>query len=874
MEVILAHEHTDFDALASMLAANKLFPEAIPVLPRKINRNLRDFLVLYRSSLPFRAANELPRESVEQAIFVDTQTAQSVRGMTSKTPIRIIDHHPQEPNLPERYHFWGEPVGATTTILVEQILARGIPLSAIEATLLLLGIYEDTGSLSYTSTTSRDLRCAAGLLERGANLEVVNNFLHHPLTPGQQALLKELTENAETLDISGNIVVIASSEAGEYVDEISTVAHKMRDLFDPDGLFLIVDLGDRIQLVARSTTGLIHVGEVAEAFGGGGHARAAAAPITDSTVEEVRQKLLHVLHDKVRPPMTVGDIMSLGVNTLLPSVLVSEADQRMRRLGHEGFPVAENGRLIGLITRRDIDNAIHHNMQGYPVRRVMRSGQFTVTTDDSIHTLQKRMMEAGWGQVPVVGDDGEMIGIVTRTDLLKLWAPPEEKSLPASVAEKMEEALPAALLELLLEVGRLSAELGFSLYAVGGFARDLILGYPNFDVDLVVEGDAEQLAHALARTHGGRVRSHRQFSTAKWIRDENAFAAGTPLADGTASSLDFATARIEFYEEATALPVVESANIKLDLHRRDFTINTLAIRLDTSHWGELLDFYGGGRDLQRGTIRVLHSLSFVEDPTRILRAARFEQRFGFRIEARTLELIADALDLLQRVSGAHIRHEFDLIFQEQEPEKSLSRLSELGVLSILHPALAWEPYLDAKFSELRMAVKSDATPPEAMERLYLALWQHRKPARKQREMLVALRAGARTRRLVEEGIRFRTIVPELLTPDMPNSQLDQMLSSFSEAALLVAQIDADDDLVRQRLDLYRTQLQSQTIALNGEDLRAMGIRPGPVYREIFQSIRAARLDGEIKTRADEEILARTILAERPPSSREKIRANS
>ena len=180
MEVILTHEHTDFDALASLLAASKLFPEAIPVLPRTLNRNLRDFLVLYRSSLPFRRPDELPRQNVEEAIYVDTQSAQAIRGMSSKTPVRIIDHHTNERTLPENYRYWGEPVGATTTLLLEQIISRGITITPIEATLLLLGIYEDTGNLSYTSTTARDLRCAAWVLERNANLEVVNTFFTTP----------------------------------------------------------------------------------------------------------------------------------------------------------------------------------------------------------------------------------------------------------------------------------------------------------------------------------------------------------------------------------------------------------------------------------------------------------------------------------------------------------------------------------------------------------------------------------------------------------------------------------------------------------------------------------------------------------------------
>ena len=210
--------------------------------------------------------------------------------------------------------------------------------------------------------------------------------------------------------------------------------------------------------------------------------------------------------------------------------------------------------------------------------------------------------------------------------------------------------------------------MGYPLYAVGGFVRDLLLAQPNFDLDLVVEGDAIRLAQELVAATGGRLRSHRRFGTAKWILPAELAGENGQLPD----SLDFVTARTEFYEHPTALPTVERSSIKQDLHRRDFTINTLAVRLTPDRWGELLDFYGGREDLEDGVIRVLHSLSFVEDPTRILRAARFEQRFDFEIEPRTEELIGDALDLLDRVSAERVRHELELILAEAEPERALS----------------------------------------------------------------------------------------------------------------------------------------------------------------------------------------------------------
>jgi len=859
MEVILTHEHADFDALASLLAASKLHPEAFPVLPRSLNRNLKDFLTLYRSALPFRVAEELPRRRISLGIFVDCQSAQLVRGMTQTTPVRIIDHHKCRENLPEHYHCWSEQVGATTTILVEQIIGRGITVTPVEATLLMLGIYEDTGSLTYPSTTSRDLRCAAWLLEQGAKLDVVRNFLHHPLSPAQQRLLEQLYEAAETYEIKGYTVVITAARVQDGVEEISTLAHKLRDLYDPDALFLLVDLKEHIQVVARSTTNKIHVGRIAQALGGGGHARAAAALVRDRSLQAIRSQILALLEDTVQPQIMVREIMSWGVNTVSTETTVAEVADRMSIRGHEGFPVVdEAGNLQGLVTRRIIDIAMRHGMQNEPVRKVMRTGAVTVHLHDPVRIVQKRMIESGWGQIPVVNDRGEMVGIVTRTDLLKLWGEEEPPERP-SVADLMEEQLPSGLLGLLRRIGEVAAKMGFPLYTVGGFTRDLLLNRPNFDVDFVVEGDAVVLAQELAREFGGRVRPHRRFGTAKWIRDEAAFAAGQSLPDKTPPSIDFATARTEFYEAPTLLPVVERSSIKLDLHRRDFTINTLAIRLDGRHWGELLDFYGGRKDLEQGIIRVLHSLSFIEDPTRILRAIRFEQRFRFTIEPRTYELMVEAVDLLHRVSGPRIRHELVLILQEAEPENALRRLHEIGVLREIDEELGWDEELATKFRALRQELTAWSEPPASIERLYFALWVFDLTPAAHRRILDRLRLASATVKLVREAEQLRTRIPKLLAPDLPPSGLDRLLGKFSDAILLVARVALDDPVLQERLRFYVEQLRPVELHVTGDDLRRWGVKPGPIYRHVFQQVRAALLDGRVQSPAEEIALAKRIL---------------
>ncbi len=859
MEVILTHEHADFDALASLLAASKLHPEAIPVLPRSLNRNLQDFLTLYRSALPFRTAEELPRRRVTLGIFVDCQSAQLVRGMTQKTPVRIIDHHKCRQNLPAHYHCWYEQVGATTTILVEQMMGRGVQVTPVEATLLMLGVYEDTGSLSYSSVTSRDLRCAAWLVDQGAKLDVVRTFLHHPLSPAQQRLLEQLYEAAETHEIKGHTVVITAARMQEPVEEISTLAHKLRDLYEPDALFLLVELEEHIQLVARSTTNDIHVGRIAKALGGGGHARAAAALVRGRDIPELREQLLRLLEENVQRQISVREIMSRGLNTVRTDASVADVSRQMLIRGHEGFPVVdENGRLQGLVTRRLIDMAMRHGMQNEPVRKIMRTGAVTVHLDDPVRLVQKKMIESGWGQIPVVDDNGDMIGIITRTDLLKLWGeerPPEHPS----VKDLMESSLPSSLISLLRRIGEVAAEMGYPLYTVGGFARDLLLNRPNFDVDFVVEGDAVILAQKLAREFGGRVRPHRRFGTAKWIRDEKAFAAGKTLADGVPASIDFATARTEFYEAPTLLPIVERSSIKLDLHRRDFTINTLAIRLDGQHWGELLDFYGGRKDLEEGIIRVLHSLSFVEDPTRILRAVRFEQRFGFSIEPRTAELMLEAIDLLRRVSGPRIRHELELILLEEQPEKALRRLHEIGVLREIDEDLGWDERLAEKFAALRRALRDWPEPPASIERLYFTLWVYDLMPAAHKRILDRLRLTNATAKLVREAQRLRARTLDLIQPDIAPSELDRLLQPFSEAVLLVASVATDNPLLSQRLRYYREELRPQKIHITGTDLRRWGVKPGPIYRRIFQQVRAALLDGRIHTPEEETAMARRIL---------------
>lgn len=863
MQVILTHDNADFDAIAGLLAAKRLFPTAVPVLPRRLNRNTRAFLTLYGSELPFVRPEEMRRTQVTHAILVDTQSLTFLKGMAQDVRVDVIDHHPRQPDLPPDWDYTGEQLGATTTLLVEEIAARSLQLTVVEATLLLLGIYEDTGSLLYTSTTPRDVHAAAWLLDRGARLPIVGEFLHHPLSVAQRALYEALLEQSETMEIEGHSVVVAHARERGFDEEISTLAHRLSELLMPSALFVLVELDGRVQLVARSTTEDIDVSAVASRFGGGGHARASAALVRDRSLEDTLEELKASLPESVHPAVTVADVMSRGVQVLSPEDSIAAAAERMRRTGHEGFPVVRKQKVVGLLTRRAVDRASQFNMLDTPVSRVMEPGNVTVKASDSVAHLQETMIESGWGQVPVI-EGNRIAGVVTRTDLIALHRTPLEPARVHEVAMLLEQALPRPVLSLVRFVSERGHKMEFVPYFVGGLVRDLLLGSPVFDIDLVIEGDAIALVRSLADSLGGRVRTHRRFGTAKWMLSPEVWRhlePGARTAD-LPDSIDFATARTEFYTHPTAMPLVERSSIKQDLHRRDFTINTLAVRLDPDHWGELLDFYGGENDLREGIIRVLHSLSFVDDPTRMLRAARLESRLGFRLDERSADLIAQALPLLKRVSGDRIRHELELIFREAAPERALLRLSELGILKHVQPSLVCDPWLESRFARVRTEFKPDiwGMGPAAITLLYFALLVYRLDSADLADLLMRLKAPRSAADDLKSLPELRSQLPNLLRSGLP-SEVSSVLRPYSTLILATAWLAADDTTIRDHLVRYAVEWSSVEPILSGADLTSMGLKPGPAFAALLTTLRDARLDGKVCTREDEEKLLKRLLAD-------------
>jgi tRNA nucleotidyltransferase (CCA-adding enzyme) len=404
---------------------------------------------------------------------------------------------------------------------------------------------------------------------------------------------------------------------------------------------------------------------------------------------------------------------------------------------------------------------------------------------------------------------------------------------------ELEKHLPEELLSLLRSAGALAQ--GQNLYLVGGAVRDLLMGRLSLDLDLVLEGDAISLARRLADVRGGKVTAHPRFGTAKLSYHK--------------FSIDIATARCESYSKPAALPTVKSGTIDDDLKRRDFTINAIAVCLHPAYFGELLDPYDGRGDIEHGLIRVLHERSFCDDPTRILRALRYEQRLDFHLEQNTERLLLRDVAMLDEVSGDRLRHELEHILREEYPEKVLRRAQELGVLERLHHSLKWDDWLAERF---RRAREVSHKPNPA---LYLALLAHRLSEEECQSLIARLRIAGRSAQAMRQAVELRQAFPKLDAPQLSRSSTYHLLNGYSTEAITATAIATDSPLIRERLELYLSELCHIKPILNGDDIKALGVSPGRGMGEILQVLLDARLNEEVKTKEDEQKLVQRLLAE-------------
>ena len=866
MDVITTHINADFDTIASMMAARKLYPGAVLVLPGSKEETVKGFLLqsaLY--ALEMRKVREIDFSKVTRLILVDIRNSSRIgpfRDLIGRpdVDVHVYDHHPEEDADIHGSLEVIRKVGSTTTILVQILKERGIPITQDEATVMMLGIYEDTGSLSFPSTTVDDYLAAAHLKECGASLEAVSDILAKDFTAEQIALLYDLIQASKAYTVHGVEVVIAEARREEYVGDLAVLVHKLRDMEGVSVLFAVCQMGDRIVLVARSRKPEVDAGALMREFGGGGHHYAASATVKDATIFQVREKILATLAGKIIPRRTAADLMASPVRHATVGNTMTDVHYLLTRYNINAVPVIKDGEPLGILTRQVVEKALFHGLGNESVEDYMNTDFETVGPQEGIERIQEIIIGKNQRLLPVISD-GRVAGVITRTgflwflhDVRDVVHPGPDEDIPAEGAlarrklihNLMGELLPDRVYGLLVGAGEVADRIGMKAYVIGGFVRDLVMRNHNLDVDIAIEGDGIAFAEAFSHEYPCRVRAHHKFGTAVLV-----------FPDGF--KVDVATTRVEYYREPGALPTVEYSSLKLDLYRRDFTINTLAVRLNPGVFGELIDFFGAQRDIKERVLRILHSLSFVEDPSRILRATRFERRFGFAIGRHTQNLIRNAvrLELIARLPKPRLFSELELILREEEPVGILKRLASFGIGPSLHPKITLDKAQIALLEETSEILVwfSLLFLEEKVERwsvLFLALLNPLDPE-EAKKFVAELGAGRRLR----EWVRIAKdeapeITHRLLSARVVSRKfIHDCLNPLPTEVILYLMAKAKHNDIKRYISLYFTQLKYVRPVITGKDLLDLGYPPGPLYKQVLDEVLERKFAGELSTKADE-----------------------
>jgi tRNA nucleotidyltransferase (CCA-adding enzyme) len=570
-----------------------------------------------------------------------------------------------------------------------------------------------------------------------------------------------------------------------------------------------------------------------------------------------------------KPSVRAGDVMSQPVHTVASDADISATLIECQRLGLSGIQVSDDGKLTGIVAREDLDRAMHHGLSHAPVKAVMSAGVPVVGRQATIGELRDLLASGSAERLIIVAEGPyrteEQVavtaaqGVVTGGDVLRALHEPIvlERPVPHEEATR-------AVRDRLGEITRLQQILSAiqavappyeGVYLVGGAVRDVLLGEQSLDLDLMIEGDALAFARDLAKEFGARCHPHEKFQTA--------VVKGTD-AQGNEVRIDVAAARTEFYVAPGALPEVERSTLRHDLARRDFTINAMAASLKAEDLGSTYDFFGGYRDVQGKTVRVLHNLSFVEDPTRLLRAIRYEARLGFRMDGHTLSLARGSIEtrLVGDLSSARLRDELLDILAEEHVVAALERIAELGVDTAMHPRLDAGPETIAlieRAGNLMSAPPFDAANATLVR---LACLCRRMLADEVYAWLEKLRVRRSDQDVIAACVTVAPLLTERLSsePSPAPSQLLEMLGARPIEVLLMAILaSAEPEPVESPVRQYLERVRGVSLEISGDDLRKEGVAESPAIGDALKQTLALKLDGLLSGR-DEELEAALRLA--------------
>jgi tRNA nucleotidyltransferase (CCA-adding enzyme) len=870
--IITSHVNADYDAIAAMLAAQKLYPDARIIFPGSQEKTLRDFFIHSMGYL-FNMADPavIDFSETRTLVLVDTRQKNRLTGVKTlldrtDVAIHVYDHHPPGPDdvTPTMEIF--KSYGATTTILCEMIQKRNISISPEEATVMALGIYEDTGVFTYASTTPADFLQAGFLLGCGASLNTIVSLVVREIKAEQVSWLNDLLNEMTRHQINGMDVHVSTISSPTYITDLASIVQKVMRMENLDLYFAVVLMGNKVHIIARNRIPEVDVGRILSRFGGGGHAYAASAKVENHTLAQVEHLLIDQVKKETRQIRVARSLMSSPAITIEPGASCEQAGKIMTRYNINTLLVVDPETKVyeGYITRQVVEKMMFHRLRERPVEEYMNSEASFVSTDANMAEIEYQIIEKKQRIIPVI-DQGEIKGVITRTDLLnflvqhdKAVKRTDQRVLKKQNARKrrihniMEQRLDDRTMDLLKSIGAAGDELGINLYVVGGFVRDLLLHRKVGDIDIVVEGDGISFARHVAKKLNCRVNTHKKFGTAVIIFSDHL-------------KVDVASARLEYYDFPAALPIVEKSSIKRDLARRDFTINTLALSLNAETFGTMIDYFGAGRDLKDKTIRTIHNLSFVEDPTRIFRAIKFANRFGFEIGKVTANLIRNAIkvDCFKNLSGLRVLSELKQILSEENPIPAIRTMTEYGLEKVIHPRLEITP---VTYQMLESANKTlawhdllyvDETYPRWA--VYLMVLLNRCTFKVSEQICDRLMIPAGERQLLLETRYKAENRLSFIESNHPVSRqaLYWALINFNTVFILYIMALTKNEAVRKDISNFYTDYRHIKPRIQGRDLIEIGIKPGPAFTKILNEVLNARLDGKLETREKEMVFAQS-----------------
>ena len=851
MQVVFLGEGADLDALSSAYGITLLHPETKILLPNAKSSSFRYVFNRFKDRFKDKIIPLNEVHSLSKVFLVDMNNIyyldkKLIDLINENTVIEIFDHHPKSEIHRKNTILHIEKTGAATTIVVEQIIKKQINIDSIDATILAFGIYEDTGSFTYNLTTPKDLQVAAFLLEKGADLNEIRYIIEEKIDEDKAKIIEQLIENIHTLIAKDKKIIVTSAYYDKYVSDISAYFHMIKPFEEADAVFAVINLKGKIVIIGRSKTQQIDAGQILTFFGGGGHYAAASANVKGLTTNEVINILEKILLRESYSDLKVKDIMS-------KNILIKRRSERIQDLKDEidDYPfitvVDDDQKFIGIVLQKVIKDAIKHGVTDITLENFVIEDIITLSPETTVIEAEEYVTKYSQDFFLVL-EEGYPIGMVTRDQIVKSvhsQAFQTEKDVFISrervkpkyvdYSKKLKKYFPEKIIKILQEIGQTAKELNFKVYIVGGVVRDIVMNKKSLDIDIIVEGDAIQLVKKFGKKKSLQFSVFEEFMTAQIKIDESL-------------KLDFATARKESYDYPGAYPKVRKATLKEDLYRRDFTINTLAIEITEGNFGVLIDYFNGLQDIKDRTIRILHQLSFIEDPIRILRALRFAGRLNFKLGKTTEKLLKLAVDqnLLLTAPLGRINLEMNLTFNEEKTVEILLLMNKYKILQTLIP----EFVLDERREEILVKIRDLITSFELFmnfkvnrPNLYLLSLMYHLPLEISSEIL--------RKYYFESSIKFFNeyfeqkeifkFIPE------KDSQLYKKIKFIDKNLLIFFAASLDEEVSERILKIMKKE-EEKNLIISGEDLKKLGIPPSPKYKIILDDVFKKYLDNEIKNK--------------------------